>query len=244
MRDTNLPVPSVLVVGDLRQSASPVFAKKAWREIADAYGLMGQEFGPPPEPRDPPPPATEVRLPKDLGREACKSLYPIPFSDADNFGAIRGLFYQYFRRFDIWAVVSCGTAKNSRALLSALSFSDVPVLITVDSTLEDWGDSVPSVLRLIPNNEQQAQAIIGKAISLEEGRKVPARIQLFCYPSEDLYVSDLGSAIRDQADRDPREPNVTDLRGRGGSAGVVICVGYHKALQQLNSRRVNARCRS
>lgn len=255
-----LPVPVVLVVGDFRIRHTP-FASRAWARVKDTYDRIGQGFGN----VEDEPEGTEPldALPQGVrsdNRYDARTLLPVAVSDEDSADSKSFVtrLYTCFRRLDVHAVISCGTASATRGLLEALDASDVPVVITIDTTIgtvlmaatpqapsvgggASW-ELRSNILRLIPSNEQQAQAIVTKAKRLVEKRE-DKNVWLFADPTQDLYVDDLAQAIRAQLEVDPSiplsMPLVVDLtRIRKEQDPVVVVVGYYEALE-----KVHASCR-
>lgn len=244
--DGGLPAPCVLVVGDFRDGDT--FASRAWEKVCEAYDDQPPDvsFGPPPAP----PPglslAPEALPPlRAVPRSCCPNPYPVPFSDVGHARRedVRRLLYRYLSTFDTCAIVACGTAANTSGLLSALGPLQIPVLVTVDSTMEKLrpdGTVIPrrgNVLRLMPNNEQQAQAIIAKVSALA-GHGAGAQAEVFCYPDGDAYVYDLRKALEGQTKEGPGRPrlrftsDIGDLEADPRD-GIVVCAGYHNAFAKL-----------
>jgi len=238
--------PAVLVVGDYR--FADTFVAQAWERICGAYRQQSGEasFGDPPVPPRGMSPDPEALSPRRaIARERHPNLYPVPFSDLGDAARpdVARLLYRYLCHFDVWAIIACGTAANTTGLLANLSPLPVPVFVTVDSTVEKSRSyyngrmARGSALRLMPNNDLQAQAILAKVAALVE-REPDVDIQVFCNGEDDEYVRDLRKALEQHTREGPGRPHVrfvSDARHlrSGGRSGVVVCVGYYDALANL-----------
>lgn len=231
-------MPTILVVGDFR--FEDTFAAQAWRQIRQVYdtefcdapaaaGTPGAWGGP-----------TRARP----GGAQPANLFPVPLSDCGNIlqSSVARLLYQYLCNLDVWAIISCGTASNTRDLLAQLSLIPLPVFVTVASTVENGRSSSgelithASALRLMPNNDLQAQAILAKvAMLVDLGQQV--QVQVFCH-GEHAYVQDLRLSLSLHALEGPGRPQlsfITDVNALmpAPENGILICVGYCDALRLL-----------
>lgn len=215
------------------------FARAAWKEIVEVYtDEFSMKLGKAPEiPPQAPPCELELPIP-DEPRRNWTCLYPVPVSDEGDVlaGSIEEAICAGFGCLDVRAVIACGTAKNTWGLLRVLSISGVTVLITIDSTLGDPDEGRRESLRLIPNNEQQAQAIVAQVKTFREEASGDA--WLFEHPRGDRYVSDLTKAIMAQAEteRVPIMPllNLETLRPAAGA--IVVSVGYGEGFELAHAR--------
>lgn len=235
------PIPAILVAGDFRKNATTPFAKVAWRAVSKVYVEDGEDFGDPPATAIPPARPSQVvpGYPKSP-RGDWRTLFPVQFSDEGRADAqtIRHLLYECFHYFDVWAIISCGTAANTKELFKALDFVGVPILITIDSTLGASAERQWDVLRLIPNNEQQAQAIVSYVKS--QAKQEDVRAHLFGHPAGDRYVDDLTTAITAQAHAEqlhlPQLLNLEDLQPPTTEHLLVVYVGYPEGFRKLQAR--------
>lgn len=204
-RNVEYPIPAVLIVGDYHTTGK-TFVDAAWKKIVEAY-------------TEGPPPSSYGSISADSGeagadtdpwerkvaserppRSEGPTLLPLCFCDhghaeKQEFG--RQLL-KYFGHFDVWAVISCGTASNTRALLEVLEPVDVPILIVVDSTASALAQRQENVLRLTPNNELQAVALMTRARELlaVHFREEPRPFHVFYHHQDNPYVKDLVSTLK------------------------------------------------
>jgi hypothetical protein len=240
------PTPVVLVVGDFR--SRDTFAWHAWERICAAYKDTDEAATialPEPTQELSAHPSTFV-----LGRSAHLSeisgLYPLPFSDMGN-GARQDVFslmLQYLCSFNVVSIVACGTARNTRSMLHSLWPLLTPVMVAVDSTVQERTSNVArtysygSVLRLVPSNDLQAQAILARISTLAEQYAGPT-IQIFSGGSND-YVLDLCRVLEDQLEYGATRgtarfvSSVQNLESDPDS-GILVCVGYYEAFQKILS---------
>jgi hypothetical protein len=240
------PTPVVLVVGDFR--SRDTFAWHAWERICAAYKDTDE--------------AATIVLPEPtqalsvhpntlvVGQSAHLSgiagLYPLPFSDMGN-GArqdVLSLMLQYLCSFNVVSIVACGTARNTRSMLNSLWPLLTPVMVTVDSTVQERSSNVArtysygSVLRLVPSNDLQAQAILARISTLAE-QYAQSTIQIFSGGSND-YVLDLCRVLEDQLEYGATRgaahfvSSVQNLES-APDCGILVCVGYHEAFQKIMS---------
>ena len=240
---TRLPIPSVLVVGDFRKN-SIGFAKKAWQQIVKVYDEEGKSFGPAPEISQSSDPqdyqVDRIIIERNASPTDNPPLYPIPVSDYGRAGSGRFEFnlYKLFRRFNVFGVISCGTAENTKGLAKALEPIDLPVLLTLDSTLSGSVGFGPNTLQLIPNNALQAQAILGK-VGVLLGDRTGQLVQVLCSPEDDEYVKDLKQAVQSNIEDNEgsiiRAVYVTDANKleHKGQKRIIVCLGYYEALGSL-----------
>jgi hypothetical protein len=220
-----LPAPAVLVVGDFHTGRRQ-FAEAAFAAVAKAYQSRGAQFGAAWQDFDNIPAGIEAR---EQDRAAAPALYPIAVSDNGNADAedLRVKLHNLFLRFDVWGVIAATTSRNTPGLLRKLMHSDVPVLLTVDSALTGL-ERGPNILRLGPNNGQQAQAILAKLMELRASNAPPADpVQVIYAPLGDRYVEDLYIALAALAQQ-ARLPLVGSHEARAvvRSVAPVVFVGY------------------
>lgn len=219
-----LPYPAAAVVGDFGEDAPP-FASQAWERITEAYAKLGRPFG------DSRAWTARSSPPKGLpNRAEAQALLPIRIDDENN-SASAG-FRQAMRaamvNFDVWVVIACTTSRNTVGLLEVLEVADVPILLAVDSALSGI-EMRPNIVRLIPSNVQQAQAIAAKVRELREAHGLSA-VEAYCAPSDDRYVRDLRNTLREELD--PGFEATSDPKALRG-VGVLVCIGYREAFFEL-----------
>lgn len=235
------PVPVVLLIGDFRNTSSS-FARLAWQRVVKAYKEAGESFGPAPalssnilKWAD----ISTFKVARLVDRTSGPALYPFPISDDDRAHCLdfQKHLFRCFYYFDVCAVISCNTAKNTKALLQALEGIDVPFFITIDSTLAEIPRTGLNILRLVPNNSLQAQAILSKVGAWHEATP-DGDVEVFYDNLHDEYVADILSALsitsQDATDHiELREcSNVERLKARE-EPGLVVCVGYYQTVEKL-----------
>ncbi|GAA4782194.1 hypothetical protein GCM10023307_03380 [Lysobacter hankyongensis] len=238
----------MLVVGDYRYEDT--FVSKAWERICFAYRQQPEEtrYGEVPAPsRKMTPHPRELSPLRRIARDAAPNLYPVPFSDLGDCSRpdVAERLYQYLSHFDVWAVIACGTASSTQGLLRTLQPSSLPVFVTVDSTAEmpvtngERPSSYRNALRLMPNNDLQAQAILSKLTSLvEQGADVDVQVLCHGENEEAEYVRDLRKALESHASKGPGRPQlrfcseVDQLRPIEEN-GILVCVGYFEAVRLI-----------
>lgn len=244
-------IPVVLTIGDM-ESTESAFGRWAWEEIRGAaleehpdaavLGILARE--PPPFGMQEPAGARYHELAMELPRiqEACERPrerwpIPIPLSHGSARQALSREFTQslidHLVEFDVVAIIACGPAAQSGALLTHLNGLRVPLFATVDSTVasssgRDW------VRHIMPNNDLQAQAIVARLLGLQGHAD---SVTLYCHPQPDPYVSDLSDAITRQMAaarlNPPQQTRVPANIDAHEDSGIVICVGYPEALGHL-----------
>jgi hypothetical protein len=240
----------ILVVGnfDLDNHEEATFGSRAWKAIGQVASS------------DMPDLAELTPLWRDLGKfgewletrnevqERYSSPIPIPISDQiwslPKTDFAEALF-AFLRRINCLAIISASPAEETRILLECLGPIRIPVLITVATAvgiLEEDDRSEAEfrhVLRLIPSNSQQAQAIRLRAEQLVAEYK--GQIFLFFDDPTDSYVADLknqvlstlkGHHIRVCSD-------VQLLTEVATERDLVISIGYSKTLKSLSSVNCN-----
>jgi len=244
--------PAVLVVGDYRYEDT--FVSKAWERICIAYRQQPDEqlYGEVPAPSRTMTPHPRALAPlRRIPRDALPNLYPVPFSDLGDCARpdVAERLYQYLSHFDVWAVIACGTASSTQGLLRTLQPSSLPVFVTVDSTAdmpapkEQRSSSYRNALRLMPNNDLQAQAILSKLTSLvEQGADIDVQVLCHGENEEAEYVRDLRKALESHASKGPGRPQLTfhseiDQLRSAEENGILVCVGYFEAVRLIASTR-------
>lgn len=228
-----LPVPAVIVVGSFSGDEAH-FAKKAWSRVCSAY--TGEDV---PEGKSPRQPSEKTHP----DRADAPRLFPLQLDDEGNTRALEfaSSLHTMLCKYDVWAIIASTTSQNTPGLLEALEAVDVPVFLTVDSAMGGI-TRTPNVLRLMPNNEHQAQAIVAKVKDLLATNDTvddwTGVADVYFHPAGDRYVSDLLDAIMAQVELGPHQPrlrpssDVTTLV----SNPVLVCVGYKAAVASLTER--------
>ena len=234
--DDQLPPPAVLVVGDFHTERKH-FAEAALEEVIKAYSSFKEPFGA--AWTDFNNLADPSALSHRPSRASAPPPYPIAVSDNGNADAedLGRNLRRLFLRFDVWGVIACTTSRNTPGLLRKLEHSDVPILLTVDSSLTGL-EPGPNVLRLVPNNERQAQAIVGKLLELRSTHV--EHVQVFYSPLGDRYVEDLCTALRGLADR-AKLPLTCSHEARAiAPTGAVVCIGYEPDFKMVHAKLADA----
>ena len=245
--------PVVLVIGDFR--SRDAFVWKAWERICADYG----ESDSPVSIRLREPIQTlsadpvSLSLPDKARLSQASSLCPIPFSDMGNAARldVRALLMRYLCSVNVVSIVACGTARNTRSLLNRLWPLLTPVMIVVDSTVDELSMAIGrvysrgSVLRLIPSNDLQAQAIVARVSTLAE-QCSQSTVQIFVSSNSD-YVVDLRRVLQDQwrygVGRVTARfvSSVQELES-DPDRGILVCVGYFETARQVLSCGKRWRC--
>jgi hypothetical protein len=246
VRRDSLPnaMPVVLVVGDFR--SRDTFVWHAWERICAAYkesdDAQDSALPAPAESLSAEPVA--IALDNSAHFSDVSMLYPLPFSDVGN-GArpdVLSLMLRYLCSFNVISIVACGTARNTRSMLHSLWPLLTPVMVAVDSTVQERSSNIArtysygSVLRLVPSNDLQAQAILARISTLAERYPRPT-IQIFAGGSND-YVLDLCRVLEDQLQYGATRgvarfvSSVQNLES-DAECGILVCVGYFDAFQQI-----------
>lgn len=231
------PIPAVLLIGDF-EGDGKVFVDPAFKLLADAYKKS--------PPGDAAAPSAHYKAWQEyttnLNRSEGPALIPVPYSDGGH--ANRETFTEellgLLSRYDVWAVIACGTASNTESLLEALEPVDVPILVVVDSTVNVLSSPYDNILRLTPNNELQAAAILAKAKELFAAHFAHEHgvFELFYQPVDNPYVKDLLETLRRLTEESSTQISPTEATGTKKlrtrrDVGVVVCIGYLDALQSL-----------
>ena len=235
IKSLRLPIPTVLVVGN----RDTTFAKKAWHTIKQAYTEQPVNFGPLPE-KDVDHPE-KVIIQKNRSRVEGPALYPFFLHDSGETQSIsfQNSLRRIFYYFDVWAVISCGAAGTTEGLVRGLAPIDIPLFITVDSTLSDHSRFSPSFLQLIPNNTLQAQAILGKVRMLfDKLHPNKKSFEVFFDRRNDEYVVDLVNALSSYCREIERDISFSEISNptrlkANNEPGILVCVGYYEMMKKL-----------
>src|SRR5581483_8371447 len=246
-----LPPPVVLVAGtfDAEAVASRTAASRTWglivREVSQCRCPAAQALAEEPKSRVP-------KLGQMVRARAC---HPVPRKlpvahDADR---VQERLYRALTNFDVWAIICCGTAEETNLLLQIVDAVDIPLLVTVASTVDlprppsVSGAQSPytpnHMLRLTSNNDQQAQAIIAKARSLQDAGEGQT-VGVVQESESDFYCEDLVNSLTLQTNiLGPKVlfDNVGPVSlATRRAEDIIIYVGYPNGLKTVFEG--NARC--
>jgi hypothetical protein len=165
--------PVVLVVGDFR--ASDTFAWGAWKRIRSAYCEAGS--GPSLLLTEPTQtvgsdPSLLIQGLRAARRPSAK-LFPIALSDLGDMthDDVHHLLLRHLCTLNVVSIIACGTARNTRCLLNYLASLTIPVVVIVDSTVQEGflgarnSCSYESYLRLVPSGYRRSQSDVGSTAS-------------------------------------------------------------------------------
>ena len=224
---------------------SALFGKPAWDEIARAFR---EKVGPDVAEAFPEDTLLSSESPDEVDEalagfaELARSRFPnsspfpipVPFDQGDEReqarrASVAASLLERLSKFDVWAVIACGPAGHTHALLyedsAPLRRLSRPVFVTVDSTIKPVPiQTRPHLLHLMPSNFQQAEAIVTHLRELNGG---PEQIRLLS-PRRDLpYVDDLYQALMDRI-------SLTDMKGVdmdeaqiGEGKAPIVYIGYY-----------------
>ena len=213
----------VLITGD-RQDA---FTKTSWADIETSYRNVADAHAP--ESADP---AARADL-----------VIPLLLDDKGDASSpeFKADLLKTLSTKNVIAIISTGTGPNASALFKHLGPIPTPVLVVVASNrelLRQGSNGViryrPNTLRLIPNNDQQADAIIAKAISLSKP------ITLFSPALADSYAGDLLRSLKNKlADASGVTYRTAQDLQQFLGAEVGVFVGYLNDWRKVRERAQN-----